>query len=68
LKRTGDWLSLSEAKVTGALELNSLVEFGPEAISSRVGTLVREARRTPLEVVGLGATLAPLFADFRGAV
>ena len=44
---------MSEAKVTGALELNSLPAFTEEAMSSRLGMLWREVKRTPPGVTAL---------------
>src|SRR5215472_8905116 len=46
LKRTGARSSSSDAKITGALELNSLAAVGLEAINSRPGRLGRAVKRT----------------------
>src|SRR5437016_190135 len=54
LNRTGAFTSSSDANVTGALELNSF-PAPPVAISSRVGTLEREARRMLPEDAIFGA-------------
>ncbi|HEX9430350.1 MAG TPA: hypothetical protein VF944_08220 [Candidatus Bathyarchaeia archaeon] len=50
MKRTGAIVSLSEANISGALELKSLVA-AERATTSLEGTLVRAARRIVEEAV-----------------